>query len=71
MRLPVFFGINIVMMFISLALGYFFIVNDGGWFKPFGRDFAIIFMSVIYVLGQLLIRGVSKWLFTVKENATS
>lgn len=65
-RLSLFFGINIVMTVISLILGYFFIVDDGGWFKPFGRDGAIIFVAVIYMLGQLIIRRISKGLSTDK-----
>lgn len=47
------------MTALSLMLGYFFINDDGSWFKPFGRDVAIIFVSFFYVLGQLIIRGIS------------
>jgi glycogen debranching enzyme len=54
------------MTVISLILGYFFIVDNGSWFKPFGRDVAIIFISVIYILGQLIIRWISKALSTDK-----
>lgn len=56
---PFFFGLNIIMSVLSLILGHFFIVDDGGWFKPFGRDAAIIFVSIIYILGQLIIRAIS------------
>jgi len=59
-KLPLFFGLNFIMTVISLIFGYFFIVDDGGWFKPFGRDAAIIFVSIIYILGQLIIRVFSK-----------
>ena len=59
-KLPLFFGMNFIMTVISLILGSFFIVDDGGWFKPFGRDGAIIFISIIYILGQLMIRVASK-----------
>lgn len=55
-----FFGNSIIMTVISLLLGYLFIIDDGSWFKPFGRDVAIIFTSVIYVFGQLIIRWLSK-----------
>jgi peptidoglycan/LPS O-acetylase OafA/YrhL len=65
-RLSLFLGINIIMTVISLILGYFFIVDNGSWFKPFGRDVAIIFISVIYILGQLIIRWISKALSTDK-----
>lgn len=67
LRLSLFLGISIIMTVISLILGHFFIVNDGSWFKPFGRDVAIIFISVIYVLGQLIIRWISKALSTGKK----
>ncbi|WP_462405238.1 hypothetical protein [Gracilibacillus sp. Marseille-QA3620] len=56
-KLPLFFGVNFIITVISLLLGYFFIVNDVSWFKPVTRDFAIIFVSVVYILGQLIIRG--------------
>ncbi|MGY3189024.1 hypothetical protein [Lysinibacillus sp. TE18511] len=59
-KFPLFFGLNFIMTVISLIFGYFFIVDDGGWFKPFGRDAAIIFVSIIYILGQLIIRLFSK-----------
>lgn len=65
-RLPSLIGINIVMTMISLVLGHFFIVDDGSWFKPFGRDVAIVFISVIYILGQLIIRWISNALSTDK-----
>ena len=55
-KLPLFFGLNIIMSIISLIFGSFFIVDDGGWFAPFGRDAAIIFISILYVLGQLIIK---------------
>ncbi|WP_194709679.1 hypothetical protein [Radiobacillus deserti] len=57
---PLFLGINVMMTVFSLILGSFFIVDDGSWFKPVGRDGAIIFISFIYVLGQLIIRWVGK-----------
>lgn len=67
-KLPLFLGINILMTIISLMLGYFFIADDGSWFKPFGRDVAIIFISVVYILGQLIVRWISKPVSTDKEN---
>lgn len=67
-KLPLFFGFNIIMTVFSLILGYFFIDDDGSWFKPFGRDIAIIFTSIIYILGQLIIRWTSKDISTDKEN---
>ncbi len=59
-KFPLFFGLNLMMTVISLLFGSFLLVDDGGWFKPFGRDVAIIFVSIIYILGQFIIRVVSK-----------
>jgi hypothetical protein len=67
-KLPLYFGVNFIMIVISLLFGYFFIIDDGSWFKPFGRDFAIIFVSVVYILGQLIIRGISKAIFTITQK---
>ena len=67
-KLPLFFVVNFIMIVISLLFGYFFIMDDGSWFKPFGRDFAIIFVSVVYILGQLIIRGISKAIFTITQK---
>ncbi len=60
MNLPLFFSLNIMMLVISLVLGHFFILDDGSWFKPFGKNGAMIFVSSIYILGQLFIRLLSK-----------
>lgn len=59
-KLPLFFGMNIIMTVTSLVFGYLFLVDDGGWYKPFGRDAAIIFISTIYIIGQLIVRILSK-----------
>lgn len=59
-NLPLFFSLNIMMTVISLIFGHFFILDDGGWFKPFGKNGAMIFVSIIYILGQLFIRLLSK-----------
>ncbi|CAM5701493.1 Group-specific protein OS=Lysinibacillus sphaericus OX=1421 GN=LS41612_21375 PE=4 SV=1 [Lysinibacillus sphaericus] len=61
-NLPLFFSLNIMMLVISLVLGHFFILDDGSWFKPFGKNGAMIFVSSIYILGQLFIRLLSKQL---------
>lgn len=63
-KLPLFIGLNFIMTVISLIFGYFFIDDDGGWFKPFGRDAAIVFVSIIYILGQLIIRLFSRLVHT-------
>ncbi len=60
MTLPFFCWTNIVMIIISLILGYLFIADDRSWFQPFGRDIAILFSSIIYIAGQLIVRGIIK-----------
>lgn len=67
-KLSLFLGMNILMTILSLILGYFYIADDGSWFKPFGRDVAIIFTSVVYILGQLIVRWISKNVTTDKER---
>lgn len=59
-KYPLFFCLNFIMIVISLIFGHLYIVDDGGWFKPFGRNGAIIFVSIIYILGQLVIRLFTK-----------
>lgn len=63
-----FLGVNSIMIVISLILGYFFLIDDGSWFKPVGRDGAIIFISIIYILGQLFVRGFWKMVVTSKND---
>ncbi|WP_175428350.1 hypothetical protein [Bacillus solimangrovi] len=43
------------MTILSLILGFVFL-DDSWFFKPFGRDGAILFISLFYVFGQLLVR---------------
>ena len=67
-KMSLFFSLNFVMTILSLVFGYFLIADDGGWFKPVGRDGAIIFVSIIYIVGQLIIRELSKFILTDKGN---
>jgi len=60
MTLPFFFWRNVAMILISLLLGHLFIADDRSWFQPFGRDVAILFISLIYIIGQLVVRGIIK-----------
>ncbi|MFD1609073.1 hypothetical protein [Oceanobacillus luteolus] len=59
-KLSLFLAFSILMTIISLLLGNLFIVDDGSWFKPFGRDVAIIFISIVYILGQSIVRWISR-----------
>ncbi|WP_176400107.1 hypothetical protein [Ureibacillus sinduriensis] len=65
-KLSLFFPASILMTFFSLALGHFFIEDDGSWFKPFGRNVAIILIAIVYIFGQLFLRGISKMISTAK-----
>lgn len=54
------FLINIVTAAVSLVLAMNFIVDDGGWFKPFGRDIVIMLTAIPFFIGQLLVRMIAK-----------
>ena len=36
---------------ISLLLAHFLIEDNGAWFKPFGRDAAVVFIAIVTVIG--------------------
>ncbi|MEH7348721.1 hypothetical protein [Gottfriedia acidiceleris] len=55
--------INVLSSFISILLATYFIANDGAWFKPVGRNGAIIFTAILFLGGQLIIRLFSKPIF--------
>ncbi len=67
-KLPLLLTIGMLMTIISLLFGNLFIVDDGSWFKPFGRDVAIIFISIVYILGQSIVRWISRPLSTEKKG---
>ena len=58
--------VNIIAGFFSVLLAMYFIPDDG-WFKPVGRDVAIIITAIIFFLGQLLVRSVSKSILLKEE----
>ncbi|KXH86730.1 hypothetical protein [Sporosarcina sp. HYO08] len=53
------FFVNILTALLSVVLASYFIADDGGWFKPVGRDGAVLFVSFIFLIGQLLVRIIS------------
>ena len=48
--------VNVITGAASLILAMYFISNDGGWFKPFGRDVVIVLTAIVFFIGQLFIR---------------
>lgn len=58
--------VNIMAGFFSVFLAMYFIPDDG-WFKPVGRDGAVIITAIVFFLGQLLVRSISKS-FSLKEG---
>lgn len=54
------FLLGIVMTIFSSVLGSFFIPDDGAWFKPFGRDVAIIITAITYLFGQFVVRWIRR-----------
>lgn len=47
--------VNVITGFLSLLLAMFLIPDDGAWFKPVGRDLAIIFTAIVILVGQLIV----------------
>lgn len=55
--------INTLAMVLSITLASNFIVDDG-WFKPVGRDLAIVFTAFAFLIGQLIVKLVAKRVLT-------
>lgn len=58
--------VNILAGALSVVLATVFIPEDG-WFKPVGRDGAVIFVACVFLIGQLVVRVISKELLAKKE----
>lgn len=59
--------VNVITGAASLLLAMYFIPNDGGWFKPFGRDAVIVLTTIVFLVGQLIIRLVSNLKSILKD----
>ena len=57
------FLINAITAVVSLVLAMSFITDDGGWFKPFGRNIVILLTTLPFFIGQLLVRVITKAIF--------
>lgn len=55
-KLRYIFLVNIITGVLSVFLASTFISDDGGWFKPVGRDGAVIFVALVFLAGQLMVR---------------
>lgn len=62
--------VNLLTTIVSLILAMKFIPNDGYWFTVTGRNGAVIFISIIYTIGQLIVRMIAKYAKTsaIEEN---
>ncbi|WP_100372116.1 hypothetical protein [Bacillus sp. FJAT-45037] len=60
--------VNVLTGMLSLLLATYFIANDGGWFTPFGRDFAIIFTTIAFLVGQLVVHPFSRKFIVKNKN---
>lgn len=58
--------VNVIAGSFSFVLAMYFIPDDG-WFKPVGRDGAVLFLAGVFFLGQLLVRSFSKPILMKKE----
>jgi Na+-translocating ferredoxin:NAD+ oxidoreductase RnfD subunit len=59
-KLRTVFLLNGLSVLLSMILASSFLMDDGGWFKPVGRDGAVLFAAVIYLVGQLFVRAIAK-----------
>jgi hypothetical protein len=50
---------NLVTTIVSVILASKFI-RDDGWFTVVGRDGAVIFVAIIYLIGQLFVRMIAR-----------
>lgn len=57
---------NILAGFLSVVLAMLFIPEDG-WFKPVGRNGAVLFVGCVFLIGQLIVRAISKEMWRKKE----
>ncbi|GKV70512.1 hypothetical protein NCCP2716_30100 [Sporosarcina sp. NCCP-2716] len=55
--------VNVVAAIVSVALASNYIVDDNDWFNPIGRNLAIIFTAIVFLIGQLFVRTASKKVF--------
>lgn len=55
-----FISLNLITLVISLALAAVYITDDPAWFAPFGRNFAVVFIGVVYLIGQIIVRSIAK-----------
>ncbi len=60
--------VNVITGILSLLLAMYLIPDDGGWFKPLGRDLAIISTAIVFLVGQLLVSLFSRIFFVKKDN---
>ena len=60
--------VNSITALSSVVLASYFIADDGGWFKPVGRDVAVLFGSVVFLIGQLIVRLFSRNFFLRNES---
>ncbi|MCK1994944.1 hypothetical protein GW626_01670 [Peribacillus muralis] len=51
---------NVITGLLSMFLAMYFIPNDVGWFKPVGREVAVIFVAVVFLVGQLIVSSFSR-----------
>ncbi|MEK4538542.1 hypothetical protein NST21_25010 [Peribacillus sp. FSL K6-1552] len=59
--------VNVITGLLSMFLAMYFIPDDG-WFKPVGRDVAVIIVAVVFLVGQLIVRSFSRPFFVKKES---
>jgi hypothetical protein len=58
--------INILTVMMSMLLATNLIIDDGNWLKPEGIDRAVVFASLLCLLGQLSVRFICRCIYKGK-----
>ncbi len=56
-KLKYFIIVNLLMTGLSVILASYFL-EDNGWYAPATRNFAVILVAIVYLIGQLIVRMV-------------
>lgn len=52
--------VNVVTGVVSIFLAVNFIPDDGYWFTPLNRDYAVMLLTLVFLLGQLFVRWAAR-----------
>lgn len=52
--------VHVLTGILSVYLATCFILDDGGWFAPVGRNGAVVFAAIVSLIGQLIVRVLTR-----------